>query len=506
MLKILKGIGKNKATGLDDVPAKFIVDGSAEIACPLTHIINLSIYHSKVPKDLKSAKVVPLYKKNSKTDVGNYRPVSILPVVSKILERVIYTQLEGYLSQNDLLYQFQSGFRTGFSTDSCLVHLTDYIRLEMDKGNYTGMVLLDLQKAFDTVNHSILLMKMRALGLSGSAVCWFTSYLTERTQCVSVNNSLSSPSETVCGVPQGSILGPLLFLVYVNDMERAVRCKLLLYADDSALLVSGRSVKEIETELSSELSNVRTWLIDNKLSLHLGKTQSILFGTQKRIRKKSTMSVTCGDTAISAKQTVEYLGSQMGQTVDGQEMYYRTHATAHSRLKFLYRQGKLLNVRTRRILVSALVQPFFDYACSSWYYGLKKKNALRLQTCQNKLIRFVLGLDPGAHVGLAEFRQVGWLPVEKRVRQTSIHLMYKILNGQAPPYLSPGVMRTSDRHRYFTRGSMFGVVVPNVQSHGLKTFLFKAIKYWNELPASIQSLPTITRFKVALKGHLYNTV
>ena len=139
------------------------------------------------------------------------------------------------------------------------------------------MVLLDLQKAFETVSCSILLIKLRAMGLSGSAVSWFSSYLTERTLCVSVNGSLSSPRETICGVPQGFILGLYLFLVYVDDMERAVRCKLLLYADDSALLVSRRSVKEIETELSVKLSSVRTWLIDNKLFLHLGKTESILF-------------------------------------------------------------------------------------------------------------------------------------------------------------------------------------------------------------------------------------
>lgn len=285
VLKILLGIGRKKATGLDSLPARFISDGSRQIAWPLTHIINLSIHLSKVPREFKLARIVPLHKKNCKTEVGNYRPVSILPVISKVLERVVYNQFETYLSDHSLLYQFQSGFRAGYSTDSCLIHLTDYIRLQVDGGKYAGMVLLDLQKAFDTVNHDILLMKLDALGLDDRAVAWFRSYLAERNQRVYINGTLSSQRGIECGVPQGSILGPLLFLAYVNDMERAVNCRLLLYADDSALLVSGKSAEDITTKLSRELQSVKNWLVDNRLSLHLGKTESKLFGSPKQLKK-----------------------------------------------------------------------------------------------------------------------------------------------------------------------------------------------------------------------------
>ena len=175
-----------------------------------------------VPDDLKSARVVPLFKKSDKTEVGNYRPVSILSIISKVFEKVVYDQIESHLNDKKLLYKFQSGFRTRYSTDTCLIHLTDFLKFQMDKGNLIGMVLLDLQKAFDTVDHSILLMKLEAPSLSQDIIRWFHSYLSDRQQLVDVSGTFSSCAGIRCGVPQGSILGPLLFLIHVNDMSGAI--------------------------------------------------------------------------------------------------------------------------------------------------------------------------------------------------------------------------------------------------------------------------------------------
>ena len=186
------------------------------------------------------------------------------------------------------MYEFQSEFRQSYSTNSSLIHLTDYIKLQSDKGNLTGMVLLDLQKAFDTVDHCILSNMLQALGFDTCSREWFRSYLTNRKQLVDIAGTLSPFQNVTCGVPQGSILGPLLFLVYVNDMCSAVNCKLLLYADVSALIVPGKDVMEIGLQLTKELKYISNWLTDNKLSLHLGKTESILFGTKKKLQCTST--------------------------------------------------------------------------------------------------------------------------------------------------------------------------------------------------------------------------
>lgn len=281
---------------------------SAEVTSKiLTHIINLSIQDGKFPGAFKTARVVPLFKKNSKTDVGNYRPVSILCNISKIFEHIVYEQVEKYVSEHDLLYELQSGFRPGYSTDTCLIHLMDYIKMQSENGNYTGMVMLDLQKAFDTVDHAILMSKLKCMGFNDVTLNWFSSYLTGRSQVCDVDGVLSESKEITCGVPQGSILGPLLFLIYVNDMSAAVNCKLLLYADDSALMVSGKEVDDIEQTLSRELESVRDWLLDNKLSLHLGKTESILFGSKSKLKVSDKISVHCAGNSIESKTSVTYL-------------------------------------------------------------------------------------------------------------------------------------------------------------------------------------------------------
>ena len=255
VLNELKKLNPSKSTGIDGIKSLFLRDGAEIIANAVTHIINLSIKTGIVPDQLKYAKVKPLYKKNSRLDVGNYRPVSILCAISKILERAVHVQLEKYCKDNNLLYEFQSGFRGSYSTDTCLINLSDHIRLLNNQKQLVGMVLIDLQKAFDTVDHDILCKKLEAMGVG--SIKWFESYLKGRKQKVVVNESCSEAGIVTCGVPQGSILGPLLFLCYINDMPISVKCKLLLYADDSALIVSGSDQNKIEKELLNELGTCR---------------------------------------------------------------------------------------------------------------------------------------------------------------------------------------------------------------------------------------------------------
>ena len=231
---------------------------------------------------MKYAKIKPLFKKNKKTEAENYRPVSVLSNISKILERAVHSQLDQYLNENKMLYSHQSGFRKGHSTDTCLINLMDYVHKSISEGEYVGMALLDLQKAFDTVDHIILCNKLKLMGVG--CVEWFRSYLSNRKQIVNVNNTKSSPGIITCGVPQGSILGPLLFLCYINDMSLSVECKLYLYADDSALLVRGKHPNIIANSLSKNLDSCKSWLIDNKLSLYLGKTEALLFGTKRKLK------------------------------------------------------------------------------------------------------------------------------------------------------------------------------------------------------------------------------
>ena len=247
-----------------------------------------------------------------------------------------------------------------------------------------------LAKSICTVDHDILLQKLKALGFDPLAIKWFESYLKGRNKKTEINGIFSDPRVVPCRVPQGSILGPLLFLLYINDMEAAVSCQLILYADDSALLVSGKDVNKIEQQLGNELSSLNGWLVDNRLSIHLGKTESILFGTKKRLGISSEMNVTCGETMAASTKSVRYLGVDLDQSLDGNYIAENILKKGNSRLKFLWRHAKFLNTNSKKLLTSALIQCHFDYA---WFSGLQKIYQQKLQILQNKICPDLLPKD-----------------------------------------------------------------------------------------------------------------
>ena len=493
-----------KGTGLDGISPKFLKDGASILKVPITHIVNLSITSGIVPNDLKFARVMPLFKKNNSTEVSNYRPVSILNAVSKILEKAVYIQLEQFLVDNNLLYEHQSGFRSSFSTDSCLIHLFDHIKTQSSRGLYTGMVMLDLQKAFDTVNHDILCNKLSLMGLE--SVEWFRSYLSERKQVVKVDNATSHPLEITCGVPQGSILGPLLFLCYVNDMAISIddECKLLLYADDSAILFSHKDPEIISQKLSIALSSCNNWLVDNKLSLHLGKTECMLFGSKRKIKSVNNFKIECMGQTIKGQESIKYLGVHIDQCVSGEVVAKNVIKKANSRLKYLYRQAHCLDQDSRKILCSVLIQCHFDYAASSWYSGISADLKTRLQRTQNKMARFILNLGPRAHIGQHELSTLHYLNVENRVKFLKLCHVYKIFDNSSPSYLKQFFTRTSTIHRYPTRGSSYNFHFPKVKSLASSTFYFSAIKEWNSLPDDIKCAKTLSQFKGAIRRYFYN--
>ena len=274
------------------------------------------------------------------------------------------------------------------------------------ESNDSGMILIDLQKAFDTINHDILLKKMSALRFSDRSINWFQSYLSNRSFRVNVQGKYSCIAKIDCGVPQGSILGPLLFLLYVNDLKQAADCDLFLYADDSCLVYQHKDVKEIERNLNKNFSNVCDWFVDNKLSIHFGedKTKCILFGTKHRLNKVNSLEIKYGEIHIKQYHTVTYLGCLLDETLSGESMALKVINKINSRLRFLYRKNRFLSPPLRRLLCNSLIQPHFDYACSAWYPNLNKRLKPKLQILQNKCIQFCLNLNNRSHIGQKRIR------------------------------------------------------------------------------------------------------
>ena len=500
VLKLLQQLNPHKSAGIDSLTGKFLKEGAPVLAAPITNLINLSISLSSFPDDCKIAKLKPLYKKEAKTKPKNYRPISLLPLISKIIERIIHDQTQVFLDENKILFTYQSGFRKHYSTDTCLSYLTDRVRNGFEKGSLTGMILIDLQKAFDTIDHKILTEKMSCLGFAESTIRWYKSYLTNRYFIVNVGNDFSSPGKLLCGVPQGSILGPLLFLLYVNDMPQAVNSDLLLYADDTCLIYTGKDINTIEEQLNTDFSSLCDWFVDNKLSVHFGeeKTKSILFGTKRQLKNQRDLDLRYGDLKIKQHSKVTYLGCILDNDLSGESMATKVLRLVNNRLKFLYRKQKFLTLSLRQLLCNALIQPHYDYACSAWYPSLNKRLSKKIQTSQNKCIRYCLNLDNRAHVGIDEFIKINWLPTKERVAQCICVNIFKFFNKMSPQYMSE-IFHPS-HSRYNTRMGTLKLDLPFRQScPGQKTISYLGPNIWNNLAAETKLRRSVNTFKHDIK-------
>ena len=350
----------------------------------VTVLINKCIESSSVPFQWKQAIVTPVPKCKQCTSLSQFRPISVLPVLSKVLERVLYNQILSHLIKYDLLCPHQSGIRSGYSTQDVLLHVTDKWLKAIDDGKYTGVVFLDLAKAFDTVDHSILCTKLTYYGFRGSSYDLLCDYLAGRQQRVLFHGDLSDWGAVSIGVPQGSVLGPLLFALYINDLPSVVNhCMLDLYADDAEMHCNHSDLNVVETCLQSDLDCVATWLHSSRLCLNVDKSNCMLIGCRQRVAGKE-LNVSVGGNMLTQVNSVRYLGVLIDSVLSWTLHVHSMISRIRSRLALIVRYGSLPPA-VLCVLYSVFVMPLFDYCDVVWSPSTAKQTCL-IETIHSKFI------------------------------------------------------------------------------------------------------------------------
>ena len=363
---IISALKSGKSLGPNSIPMKILKCLSPLISSPLSQIINESFKSGIFPDKMKLAKVIPLFKKGCPLTASNYRPISLLSVFSKITEKVMYERLYKFLEKHEILYSLQFGFRASHSISHALVSLTEAIKSSLDNRKFGCGIFIDLQKAFDTVNHDILSMKLEHYGIRGTARDWFKSYLSDRKQYVSLNGSNSSYLNITCGVPQGSVLGPLLFLIYINDLPHASsKLAFYLFADDTNIYYEAESLAQLQSVVNRELKKVKMWLDVNKLSLNIDKTNFIIFKSPQH-SSPETVSIKFGNLPVKQTCYVKFLGVLLDENLS-----WKYHLTELSKklartCGMFFKVRHFLPINVLICLYNSLFSPFLQYGILVW--------------------------------------------------------------------------------------------------------------------------------------------
>ena len=394
----------------------------------------------------------------------------------------------------------QHGFRRGFSTETAVISLVDQIRNQMGEKRHTAAIFIDLRKAFDTVDHSLLLEKLNVIGFTQQAENWFRSYLENRNQYVELQGESSSKERVSCGVPQGSILGPTLFLIYINDITAALKnSSTVLYADDTVFHVSHKCPETLGKIMQDEFSELNEWLLDNKLSLALDKTELMIFSPKSKIKDGEDVKV------ANLKRVMEfkYLGVYIDSKLNFSKHLQNLVKKISQRISALRRQAKSLPLTHVKRLAEAVINPYLSYCSSAWFSVLSATQIKKLQRQQNLIIRMTLGLDHHERISDFHLAKLNWLYVKEQLVFNQLKLIFKLRQeGSEAKIVLPVI---ENNHQMTTRAkSRADSQVEMVTTEQQKTFQQSAIKTWNKLPASIKEITTMTQFKKTLKSFLIN--
>ena len=500
LIRVCGGIKTSNGSGVDCISSFFLKVGISVLAPSLVQLFNLSLSLGRFPDSWKIARVAPIFKDGATDDKSNYRPISVLPVISRLFEKLIFDQLYDYLNRNQLIFLLQSAFRKLHSVLTCLLKSTNDWYLNIDKGRYTAAVFIDLKKAFDTVDHEILLNKLNYYGVRGKELSWFRSYLFNRKQFCRVNGHSSVTEGVDCGVPQGSCLGPLLFLVYVNDLPYCLKTSdVAMYADDTTIYYSSPSMTDINTAINADLEALRGWLEGNKLSLNVVKTQGMIIGSRCKLLSldlpsSSKPDLNIGSEEITMVNNTKYLGLQVDDQLKWSTHLSNTIKKVSRGIGMLKFSKRYLPKESLIMLYRSLIEPYFRYCCPVW--GSCGASALdKLQKLQNRAARIVTN-SPYDASALPLIGSLGWLTIRELIDFETSKMVYKSLNALAPDYLRNLFQKVSEATNRQLRNSKTDLRLPLLRtSTGQKSFAYRGAKVWSDLDSVVKASASFSSFR-----------
>ena len=478
VIEAIDSLKPKTSHGQDRITNKLLKYIKNEAAWPLTQIINQIFQHGVFPDSMKIAKVMPLYKKNEKNLFCNYRPVSILSSVSKVFEKIMHNQIYEHFEKLNILYPNQYGFRKNHSTEYAAMELVERIINEMDKNNMPINIFMDLSKAFDTLDHGILFHKLEYYGFKGPSLELMKCYLSNRTQYVELDNVKSDPMKISCGVPQGSILGPLLFIIYLNDLPSVTKkLKTLIYADDTTLFatLNNTNFATIEKKINNELKSICNWLKLNKLSLNIEKTKAMLFHTTNK-------HVKCPDIYIDAikidfTDEFNFLGLILDKNLNWKSHVNFIGKKISKTVGIMTKLKNFLPVHALYNIYNALILPHLNYCSSIW--GWQSHNLFKIQ---KKAIRIITKSRYNAHTNKL-FKELNTLKINDICALHDYKFLYKIINGLVPTFfaniLGP---QNGENHEHDTRNAS-DIRLPAVRHEFARNGIsYRFSKIFNKMP------------------------